>query len=351
MGERHLLGIVFGLVVLVATLTGCAAAGAGGSSNSSDTSDPPQMQMVEPSDVYTGSIDETPNDGMQDDDGGASVLLKVEGDEIQGTLFVGSDDFELTGTLSALEAAPIDGSVTGTLSGSGSLDGSTLTIHLSGTITEVDSGETHAEDFRVTATLLPDKSTSFQTWVSSANTQGFGPQASMTNPSVEEFVIGSADLLAFSYDEVDEHWNTTAFDNYQNGTTSYYDMYENDMVQSVESLKFTPSDPTIAGLNPLQLPDTADIVYFDNEWHATKIDGSWYGDVGGRYPDVSNGFSWIDLDENDEATREEVYQEFDVVFVNRSIINEVVLVRRTADDLGEDFSGNYAGDTIKFLAG
>ena len=113
---------------------------------------------------------------------------------------------------------------------------------------------------------------------------------------VEEFCIGSADIFAFSYNFSGNHWNTPA---YSNDST---DTYENDekAVLLANGLKFSRSKDYVSDLDDKNIPDSVDVLYFDNVLHSVKVEGQWYGDHDRELSDVFYRYNFYDKDGDGE---------------------------------------------------
>jgi len=144
---------------------------------------------------------------------------------------------------------------------------------------------------------------------------------------VSEFNIGSADIFSFAYDSVNDRWDSPA------GVSQSGNTYENDTkaLLITDALGFTAGMKNVASLvTPENFPSTIDILYFDNSWHNVTVDGVQYGDHNrnGSYLPRTNR-----LPDGSEFTQ------FDIVYVDRSIVPVGCLVRRSSGSLVMETEG------------
>lgn len=135
-----------------------------------------------------------------------------------------------------------------------------------------------------------------------------------------ELIIGSADIFMYDFDEVNDRWDSEC------GRNDSVDTYDNDeeAVLLVDALKFDPSEE-IKDLDSDNLPDTVDIIYFDNRWHTVKIDDQYYGD---HDREIDHAFFNDRQPQMDGISFEAV----DVVFINRDIFPLSLTVVTNNDD-------------------
>ncbi len=132
---------------------------------------------------------------------------------------------------------------------------------------------------------------------------------------VEEFNISSADIFAFSYDFGSSKWKTSA------SSTGNTQDNDNKALLLVDDLRFSKNKVQINDLDDNNIPGTIDVLYFDNVGHSIKVGGIWYGDLNCN---ISN----INVCTNiyvDSANNELTFHFFDVVFINRNILNRKIL--------------------------
>ena len=307
-------------ILLILCLAACDSGG--GSSSSSEFSEA----------VFSGTGSEENSEGIRT--GECSLILSSSNGSLSGTFFKGTDVLEFTGTISGstISSASLifdEGSLPGSGSISGSEGSRKITLSFSASGYAVDA-------------VLEEQTTGVKKLKTAVSSASSGASRAVAS-SVEEFVIGSADIFAFSYSG--GHFQTPSYD------SDSGNMYENDVdaVQIIDSMSFTSDDPTVASFNPLNLPDTIDILYFDNEWHGVKIDGTWYADIDDRYPNVSNASNWANLDGlNDGKSDGDTFVEFDIVFIKNSLLSQTTLYKATG--FSDSLEGGSYSDYTKLTS-
>jgi hypothetical protein len=159
--------------------------------------------------------------------------------------------------------------------------------------------------------------------------------------SVDSFMIGSADIFAFSYDFTNDRWDTPLVNGipYENsiepGTT-----YDNDPKALFidNEVEFFPEGNDISdNIDQSNIPSTIDILYLDNRWHNVTIDDVEYGDW---------SFTGNAIDVDNKLPDGTVFGSFDIVYINRNIFPVNCLFYRSGSDLGtlSIVTSEYAGN-------
>ena len=311
--------VLLSSLILILSITACDT----GSSSSSDSNSIPKGSRTVLG-AFTGSADLMlldSNGDVMDGDPENDVTEEVtfvpatyEDGTFMGTLF--TDRFEevfvsgkidgnnITLTSANLFKTDFDcSSANNTLSGS---DGS-REISLDLSVTNAEGTMSASVSF----TLTEDPSLEVKELLTDIEYTESG--RAVTSTTVDEFVIGSAEISAYSY---------------SGGTfTTPVDNPDGDLV-STNALIFSADDTSTVTVNPsVSIPDQIDMVHFFCEWNAAKVGGEWFGNIADRYPTVSNAKNWADIDANSDMGASEDYTVFAVSFISDQVLSEKALFK------------------------
>jgi len=184
-------------------------------------------------------------------------------------------------------------------------------LDTTGTLTEDnDDGQDFIGEDYLTASLTAYGAPGFVTLAESVTASELNTRA--VTGDITAMTIGSADIFAFSYDFTGSNWESPAA---ETGSGTYSN--DSKAILLVDALAFsTEGTDLYDDIQLNNMPDTIDILFFDNAWHCVTVDGVQYGDNdrNGAYQSRINKLS----------TGEE-FQNFDVVFINENLCSEAFL--------------------------